>query len=330
MQHRPGLPAIPPLWYMVAAGGDGGWRAPSMKLKRRLRWVGGIVAVLAIVLVAIAPSWRNYYLPRRTVRVVADQLYVAGSTSPRHRLDLYLPTTGARPWPVVVFVHGGYWRPFDRRLFQPFTGLHGCVGVALANREVLTAVVSYRQFRDASSMQDPLDDIAHAVRWVIDHAAAQGGDPSRVYVVGHSAGGFMTALLALEPEHLQRAGVEPRRVRGFVSLAGVYDLQRLAHGIGSSLAPVVRASAPTAEAVERFSPYRHVEANHPPMLLGIGDDEPVTREEYRRMLAALSANGGDVRGFEAPGEGHMDLVMHLSRPGSRVLAEIVRFIDAHP
>jgi acetyl esterase/lipase len=229
----------------------------------------------------------------------------------------------------VVFVHGGYWRPFDRRLFQPFTGLHGCVGVALANRGIATAVVSYRQFRDATSIQDPLDDIAHATRWVIDQIASEGGDPSRVYIVGHSAGGFMTSLLAVEPEHLQRAGVAPGRVRGFVSLAGVYDLQRLADGIGSSLAPVVRASAPTPEAIERYSPIRHVQPDHPPMLLGIGDDEAVTRNEYSRMLAALSANGGAVHGFEVPGESHMDLVMHLSRPGNRVLAEIVRFIDEH-
>src|SRR5262245_54581369 len=108
-----------------------------MRRRRTLvRWLGIGLGVLALAAVAFAPSWRNFHLRRGGVRIETDLVYVPESTNPKHRLDLYLPTSQARPWPVVVFVHGGFWRPFDRRMFQPFTGLHGCVGVALSNQGV--------------------------------------------------------------------------------------------------------------------------------------------------------------------------------------------------
>src|SRR4051812_37871023 len=117
--------------------------------KKILRWIGAALLLVVVIGVAIAPSWRSYYLRRGTVRIVEDQVYVPGSADPKHQLDLYLPTTGAGPWPVVVFVHGGFWSAQDRRTFQPFTGLYGGVGVALANHGVAAAVVSYRQNPEA-------------------------------------------------------------------------------------------------------------------------------------------------------------------------------------
>src|SRR4051812_12003347 len=125
-------------------------------MSRRKRVLHILAIGLGLVLIAIvvfAPSWRNYYLPGRTVRVIQDRIYVAGSTNPKHRLDLYIPTTNsAVPRPIVIFVHGGYWKPMDRRLLQPSAGLHGCVGVALANRGFPTAVISYRQYPEAATL----------------------------------------------------------------------------------------------------------------------------------------------------------------------------------
>src|SRR5947209_8791756 len=141
-----------------------------MPSKRRIvRWFGVALAALGLAAVAFAPSWRNYHLRRSTVRIIEDLAYIPDGADSKHRLDLYLPRTGIPPWPVVVFVHGGFWRPFDRRMFQAFTGLHGCVGVALANRGVATAVLSYRQRPEAASIEDALDDVAHAVRYIVEN-----------------------------------------------------------------------------------------------------------------------------------------------------------------
>jgi acetyl esterase/lipase len=302
-----------------------------MKQRRRLaHWLGGALGALVLAAIVLAPSWRNYYLRRGAVRVLEDQPYLPGDANPRHRLDLYLPTAAARPWPVVVFVHGGFWRPFDRRMFQPFTGLHGCVGVALANRGIATAVVGYRQRPEAASIEDALDDVARAVRYVVDTIGRQGGDPARVYLVGHSAGGLVTSLLALEPEHLARAGVPPGSIRGFASLAGPYDLARLVTFSDSGLAASVRSSL-SGDDVQRLSPERNVRAGNPPLLLLVGGDEtPAMIAEQRSMASALRAVGGEVTTAEIPGEDHMGLVMHLSRPRAPALSELMTFIARHP
>ena len=301
-----------------------------MRSKRRLvRGLGLLLGVLGVAGVAFAPSWSNYHLRRSTVRIVEDVAYVPEPADSKHRLDLYLPRIGGPPWPVVVFVHGGFWRPFDRRMFQSFTGLHGCVGVAFANRGVGTAVLSYRQRPEAASLQDALDDVAHAVRYVIDNIGRQGGDPTRLYIVGHSAGGLFTALLGVEAEHLAKAGVSPGSVRGFAMLSGPYDLSRLMSLSDADLAAKVRASA-SHEDIERYSPERHVRPGHPPMLLLVGGNEDrFMIAEQRSMAAALQGVGGDVTVAKIPGGSHMGLVMDLSRPGNRTLAELLRFIELH-
>jgi acetyl esterase/lipase len=302
-----------------------------MRSRRRLlRWFAVSTGLLGLAAIVLAPSWRNYHLPGRTVRIVEDLPYVPGLADSKHQLDLYLPKTRPRPWPVVVFVHGGFWKPFDRRMLQPVTGLHGCVGVALANAGVATAVLSYRQRPEAASIQDALDDVARAVRYVVDHVGREGGDPDRVYLVGHSAGALLTTLLATEPDHLEKAGVLPGRVRGFAAFAGPYDLARLATISDGSLAAKVRAST-SAEDIERYSPERHVRPGHPPMLLLVGTNEdPFLIAEQQSMAAALRRVGGDVTTAEVPGEDHMDLVMHLSRADNRARAELLSFIEKHP
>ena len=308
-----------------------------MRKGRWLRWLAAGFGIAAVVAVALAPSWRSYYLPRRTVRVIEDVPYVDGSAQPRHRLDLYLPGPGRAPspvpGPVVVFVHGGFWRPMDRRLLQPITGLFGGVGVALANQGVATAVIGYRQVEDGATVEDALADVARAVRYVADHVGAHGGDPGRLVLVGHSAGGFLTALLALSPEPLERAGVPAGRVRGFVSLGGTYDLPGLLPALPQALAAAVRRSAGDVgaagpeETLLRLSPARRVRPGHAPLLLVAGTKEtPVLLAQQRSMADALRKAGGDAESLEVPGAGHMDLVMHLSDPDDAVRTALLRFV----
>lgn len=296
-----------------------------------MQWIGVGLGVLVLLVVGFAPSWRNFHLHRGTVRILEDQVYVAGSSNPKHQLDLYLPKTAPGPWPVVVFVHGGFWRPQDRRTLQFSTGLYGAVGVALANRGVATAVISYRQYPEAATIADALDDVARAVRYVRDNIARHGGNPQRLYLVGHSAGGTMTALLAVHPQYLDHAGVQGGQVRGFACLAAAYDMTGLAATIGPELAERVRRSAVDEAGMARFCAVKQVRPDHPPMLLLVGSQElPALFEQYKSMAAALQGVGGDVTTVEVPGEDHMDVVMHLSRKDDRVLSELLGFIERHP
>ncbi|MCV2368344.1 alpha/beta hydrolase [Roseateles oligotrophus] len=136
---------------------------------------------------------------------------------PRQRLDIYSPD-GVMPvggWPVVVFFYGGSWNSGERAQY-------GFVGAALASRGILTLVADYRLYPEVR-FPDFLTDSAQALAWGLTHAVNHGGNPRRVYVMGHSAGGYNAAMLALDGRWLSATGHSPRELAGFIGLAGPYD-----------------------------------------------------------------------------------------------------------
>ena len=142
---------------------------------------------------------------------------VAYGTQPRQKLDIYTPT--AMPptagWPVVVFFYGGSWNTGSRSQYQ-------FVGEALAARGVLTLLADYRLYPEVR-YPDFLSDSAQALAYGLDHAAQLGGDPKRVFVMGHSAGGYNAAMLALDARWLTVTGHQPNELAGWIGLAGPYD-----------------------------------------------------------------------------------------------------------
>jgi acetyl esterase/lipase len=201
---------------------------------RSRRWKG-LVAFLALAvvlgLVWFWPARRNYYFKRDRVIRRLDLPYTADRSDPKRQLDLYEPHQPPKgpPAPVVVFVHGGYWSPLDRRWLQPLTGAYGNVGVAFARQGIFAAIIGYRQYPLIRRGDDSLDDIAAAIRFVQQSCPSWGCDSRRMFVVGHSAGGHLVSLLAMDGRILRRNGVDPEAINGFVSVDGIFD-------VGASLA----------------------------------------------------------------------------------------------
>jgi len=171
--------------------------------------------VLAGVLVACAPiKALNALAPSSTHTRTAGVAYGPG---PRQLLDVYRPSSAAPPggWPVVVFIYGGSWNRGER-------GDYAFVGEALASRGILTLVADYRLYPQVR-YPDFLHDCAAALAWGLTHAGELGGNPKRVFVMGHSAGGYNAAMLALDARWLAPTGHTPKELAGFVGLAGPYD-----------------------------------------------------------------------------------------------------------
>ncbi len=154
--------------------------------------------------------------------LVPDDSYVARPTAaygadPRQQLDIYLPLPSAdqRARPLVVFFYGGSWSSGERASYR-------FVGEALASRGVVTLVVDYRlspQVRYPAFLQDS----AAAVQWAFANAAALGADPRRIHLMGHSAGAYNAAMLALDPRWLAQVGLRPQQLAGWIGIAGPYD-----------------------------------------------------------------------------------------------------------
>jgi acetyl esterase/lipase len=116
---------------------------------------------------------------------------------------------------VAVFFYGGSWDSGRRQDYA-------WVGRALAAQGFLTIVPDYRLY-PAVRYPGFVEDGALAVRWAADHARALGGDPGRIVLIGHSAGAYIAAMLALDDRWLEAAGVDPKAVRAFAGLSGPYD-----------------------------------------------------------------------------------------------------------
>jgi acetyl esterase/lipase len=140
---------------------------------------------------------------------------IAYGVGPRRRLDLYQPSTPLPAHPVVVFFYGGSWNSGER-------GNYRFVAQALARRGILVVIADYRLYPQVRYPQF-LEDNAEAVAWVYRHVGAYGGDPQRLFLMGHSSGAYNVAMLALRPSLLGAVGLSPGIVKGWIGLAGPYD-----------------------------------------------------------------------------------------------------------
>ena len=138
-------------------------------------------------------------------------------TLPRQRLDVYRPSAAPPPggYPVVVFFYGGSWNNGERADYK-------FVAAALASRGVMTLVADYRLY-PAVRYPEFLEDSAKALAYGLEKAKALGGDPQRVFVMGHSAGAYNAAMLAFDARWLRPTGHSPAELAGFIGLAGPYD-----------------------------------------------------------------------------------------------------------
>lgn len=250
---------------------------------------------------------------------------------PRQRLDVYRPAAragaaGARA-PVIVFFYGGGWRSGERAGYR-------FVGRALALQGYVAVVADYRLYPEAR-FPAFVEDAALALRWARDNAGRYGGDPGRLYALGHSAGAYNAAMVAVEPAYLAAVGMKPSDLAGVVGLAGPYAFNPRAT---ARTRPIFEGPAPD----EALRPVLRVRASAPPppLLLVHGRaDGTVAPYNTERLAERARAAGGRVEELYLDGVGHIGLVLQMSerfgpgdggggaaRVGRTVLGAIARFV----
>ncbi len=248
--------------------------------------------------------------------VVEHAAYAPG---PRGGLDIYRPAGAAAGLPTVVFLYGGSWRMGDKAMY-PF------VAATLARRGAVVVVPDYRVYPE---VQFPafLQDNARAVAWTRQHAAEHGGNPDDLFVVGHSAGAYDAAMLALDATWLHQVGMAPSELAGVVGIAGPYNFLPITDpDIIPIFAPVQDGPA--------SQPITYVTGHNPPMLLLAGQSDTTVNPQNTVTLAArIAAAGGPVQSKLYPGIGHIGIIIAfapLFRGNGPVLDDVWAFITAHP
>lgn len=252
----------------------------------------------------------------RAINVGVDQDRVTSETYDPVRqlaLDVHRPAPSAALPPVVVFLHGGSWRHGDREGYR-------FVGQRLARAGALVLVPDYRK-APGHAFPDFMYDTARAVAWARDNAARLGGDPSRVFVMGHSAGAHMVALLATDGRYLASVAMAPRDLAGVVAVSGPYDFLPLTD-------PELREVFGAEADWPRSQPVNFADGDEPPFLLLHGSkDRIVWALNSERLQAKLQAAGSSARYVPIAGTGHIGILLGLRRKqASPALVEALRFL----
>lgn len=229
-------------------------------------------------------------------------------------LDLY--RTDVPKAPVVVFLYGGSWRNGRREEYR-------FVAASLAERGVLTLVPDYRK-APAHPFPDFMRDIAHAVAWARTNAAGHGGDPDRIFVIGHSAGAHIAALLATDPTYLATEGMHPRDLAGVIGLSGPYDfLPITSRKVREVFGDETRWPA--------SQPVNFVDGDEPPFLLAHGlKDRLVEPRNSESLAQRLRSRGIAVRLHELPDVGHVGTLLELAEPASPLQQETLEWMRRQP
>jgi len=194
-----------------------------MSILRRIPFLAISLLALSACRVTDWPLWGSGAEPDAAqceVERIRDIAYYDGphADSHRHRLDLYLPKH-KKDFPVVVLVHGGAWIVGDNRC----CGLYSSVGEYLARQGIGVAMPNYR-LSPAVKHPEHVRDIARAFAWTKRNLAKHGGDTEQIYLVGHSAGGHLVALLATDEQYLHAEDCQITDIKGVVGVSGVYRI----------------------------------------------------------------------------------------------------------
>lgn len=256
-----------------------------------------IVLLLAGALSACSPlSLVNAISPGGTERSVATTAY---GPDPRHTLSVYRPATGAHKAPVIVFFYGGNWVSGERDDYE-------FVGRSLAARGFVVVIPDVRLYPQARYPAF-LDDSARAVAWTSRKVGEYGGDPKRIFVMGHSAGAYNAAMVALDPRWLRKQGSGPSILRGWIGMAGPYNFLPIDD-------ETTRKVFPYPDTPRDSQPINHVSAMAPPaLLIAARNDKTVEPVRNSGALAdKLRAAGVPVREVVYDKVNHATLVATLS------------------
>lgn len=240
----------------------------------------------------------------------------------RQTLDVYAPPQGDNH-PVVVWIHGGGWRRGDKANVQ-------YKPQAFTQRGFVFVSTNYR-FIPQVTVQDMARDIARAIRWVHDHARQYGGDPQSVYVMGHSAGAHLAALVCTDERYLKEQGLSLSILRGCVPVdAAVYDIPRRLQDSSPAAAASYRETFGTSEQSQReYSPVTYVARGKgiPPFLILHVADRQEAKVQSEWLAEKLREADIAVQVVAAADKTHATINSDLGRPNDPPTRALFEFLD---
>jgi acetyl esterase/lipase len=253
-----------------------------------------------------------------TVRTDLDYVPTAEYAAKKDRLDVYAPVA-AKGAPVVVSIHGGALREGDK-------SKEAFVGHLLARAGFVAVVINYRL---SPGVMHPahVEDAAHAVAWARTNAARYGGDPQKLFVIGHSAGAYLAALLATDAKYLAPYQMSVTDLKGVVPVSAFFYVDRA--GVAPDRPKDVWGT--DAAAWTAASPAAYLRKDAPPMLLLYADgDADWRRQQQADFQADMKKTGAsNIETRLITGRDHSSIWGRMKNANDETAAAIIAFIKGH-
>lgn len=236
---------------------------------------------------------------------------VAYGSEPWQKLDIYtLDGKTEKPLPVIVFFYGGKWEEGSKEQFRFVANRFAKLGYLV----VIPDYVKYPQKKFPAFVEDG----ARAVAWTKHHIADYGGNAARLYVMGHSAGAHIGALIAADAHYLEAYGSSPKDIKAFAGLAGPYAFTPEEDDLKDMFGP--------PENYPNMQVPTFINGDEPPMLLLWGEEDSVVGKiNIDRLVPEIKKHGGVVETQYYPDFGHIGIVANLARSPDPVAQDCDQF-----
>ncbi len=231
----------------------------------------------------------------------------------RNVLDIYMPERGRRPFPVLLFFHGGRWTANSKDSFS-------YISVPYLDKGILFVSAGYR-LAPEHPYPAALLDCRKAVEWIYRNSAAYGGDPKRIFVSGHSAGAHLASLVTADNSWIGKSGLPHDVIKGCIVVSGPTDLNLIRYR-------EVRHFVTDKSLLPEASPLNHVKRGLPPFLIVYGTgDIMVPSRIPREFIARLKRFDVPVNEVALMLRTHSQTMDALSDPFSEVVPRVLALIN---
>ncbi len=274
------------------------------------------VVLFALLALVDAPMARADDKPKHyEVVSVLDVPYYTGPDEDKikHKLDIYYPKD-LKNYPVLFFVHGGGWTMGDK------SQLYGFLASYYAKQGIGVVVTNYR-LSPKIKHPEHIKDVARSFAWTYKNIAKYGGDPERMLICGHSAGGHLVALLATDPSYLKDEGVKSEAIKGVIPISGVFRIpDRFVPEAFGTDAALHKNASPLYQAQDK--------KELPPFLILCADkDFPYCSKKEAEPFQKALTNGGNKAEFEEiKNSDHMKIIFSAAN-ASPVSKAIIAFVE---
>ena len=260
----------------------------------------------------IIPYFDTFMLrSSQTLEALEHQVDIPVGARDEERIDVF--PAREKGSPIIIFIHGGWWRLGTRKLFNfCIKGLADLGFACISSDYALCPKVGIPDITTASRL---------AVAWAYRHAESINGDAGRIFVTGHSAGGHQVGMLAIT--NWEDYGLPAGVIRGGIPISGLFDLRPFRYCWLQAKLQL------TGDVVFNESPLFHIPDPGPPLLVALGAEESVEfHRQSEEFVAAWRNKGLRADYLDVEGEDHTTNIFKMFYADSQISQAILHFAES--